>query len=621
MTRAGFLWCGYWVIRHSGGRAVRLIARAAGIMVATSTGMVATAASTFATAEVPAVASVAPPSPAACTTLPAGTYSDGSGDAVTIVQSALVAPANGIPQYCDAIGRIAGRISFEIRMPDSTWNGQYVQVGNGGFCGSISTASGGGNQYLQRGAAIAGDDSGHVGTPFDATFGGPPGGANVQARIDWAYYAEHALSGAAKNLINAYYGVPAQRAYFIGCSTGGRQALMEAQRYPTDFDGIVAGDPANLQNYLAPISQGYREVANRDRTTHAQILEPNRVSIIQNAVEAACDPLHQGFVDDPRLCAFDVRTVHCAAGASDTSNCMTDAEFAVVQKWYDSPRASDGTELFPGGEPLGSEGGWNLSALGTDASLSFGGMFGDQDLKYLAYPMNPPPGYNGIYDFDFDHGKPGLAPMASVYNSDNPDMSAFRNRGGKVILYHGFSDPLITPFQTIQYYEDSVTAMGGLTATQAWFRLFLLPGVYHCSGGNGPSNVDWYGAIDRWVAGTQAPDRLVASGTNLTRPLYPYPLEARYSGSGPTTDANSFTAFVGPRGRGLMIAGITPATAPASGGATTGTATTPAATAAQPLPFTVGPEREVSTAWLVGALGVMIIVGCAVAVGGRALRA
>lgn len=506
--------------------------------------------------QLPAAGVVAGPSAADCVTWTGKDFSR-IHDAPTQLLAATVVPAQGgSPQYCQVLGVILGRIHFELDLPLDRWNRDYVQLGNGGFGGSIPTVQTPPTSYLAAGAAVASDDTGHVGTPFDATFGYPD---NRQAQTDWAYLSEHVLLLAAQTLVPTFYGAPIAKRYFIGCSTGGRQALMEAQRYPGDFNGVVAGDPANYQNLLAPLEQGYRELANRD-ASHRLILNATDATTVQNAVLAACDKrdgVADGIINDPRTCRFPIQSVQCRSLGQ--TGCLSAAQVAVLARWYDDPRTTSGRTFFAAdtGLPVGSEGGWPLYDIISDATFSMGGMFADQVLKFLAFPKSPGPTYS-LYDFNFDRDAAKLRTMARLYNSDNPDMRAFRNRGGKLILYHGFADPLISPYGSIQYYEDAARVSGGLAATQTWFRFFLLPGMYHCSGGPGPDTVDWYGAIRGWVAGGKAPGRLVAAkvsnGTvSMTRPIYPYPQEARYLGHGNPNDARNFGSYVGPRGDAVAV--------------------------------------------------------------------
>lgn len=449
----------------------------------------------------------------------AGADLAGLKDAPTSISGArVVAAASGTPEYCSITGYVAPQIQFEVRLPTQTWNGRYYQAGCGGFCGSIPISSCTG--ALNANFAVAAENSGHVGSDALWAYN------DTELQNDWAYRSPHVVSIAAKALIELFYGQPAAFSYFQGCSTGGRQALMEAQRYPDDFDGIIAGDPANRQNYL-PVAQGWVEVVNRDRQGHL-ILTNDKLPILNAAVLAKCDTLDghaDGVLDDPRQCHFDPRTVECRAN-QDPQTCLSAEQVGVAQKFYDGPRTKNGTSLFPG-LPVGSELGWAGIDIGTDTSLSGAGNFAQNVLRYLAFPKDPGPSYQ-LSDFDFNHDVPKLKKMAKVYNSDDPDMRTFRNAGGKLILYHGFADPLITPYSTISYYDDAVKRSGGLTATQDWFRMFMVPGMYHCAGGPGAGTVDWLAAVQNWVENGTAPatvtaQKIVSGQVTQTRVLRPYP--------------------------------------------------------------------------------------------------
>lgn len=447
-------------------------------------------------------------------------------------------------------------INLRLQVPTS-WNGRYVQLGGGGFCGTIPTAGGGGDEPLKAGYAVASDDTGHKGNALDASFGF----RNDAAQQTWGRLSEHLTALAAKQILRHVAGTVPVRSYFVGCSTGGRQALMLAQRFPTDFDGIVAGAPANRQNYLAPLSQGVRELQNRDATHHV-ILDAAAATVVQQGVLRACDgtgvggdTVKDGIIQDPRLCTFDPATLQCPTGV--TAGCLSAEQVRVVKEWYDSPRNSRGQELYPGGLPVGSESSWPGYDIGTDASFAGGGAFAEQSLRYLAFPRDPGPDYS-LYDFDPTRDAPRLRAMAREYNSDSPDLDAFHAHGGKLILYHGLADPLISPFGTIQYYEDVVHRYGSLTATQRWARLFLLPGVSHCTGGPGPDTVDWLSTIRAWTEQGTAPDRVLASKvvggtTTMERPVYAYPREAQHiEGKDPNT-VDGWTSVLGPRGRQLAV--------------------------------------------------------------------
>lgn len=494
-------------------------------------------------------------SPEACLALPSETGLSADGESVVILSSTVDEGT------CDVVGRIGGRINFNVQAPLSTWNGRYVQIGGGGFCGTIPTKTGGGGSYLSDGSVIGSNDSGHTGALLNAEWAYH----NDQAGIDWAYLAEHLNAVTAKAITEVLYGQVPDHSYQIGCSTGGRQTLMSAQRYPEDFDGIVSGAPANRQNHLAVLSQGFRERANhRDDADRSLIIETADSALLAGAVMAQCDAadgIEDGVVNDPRACDFDPASMLC--GTAPAGACFTQEQVDVLYLWYDDPRNSTGESLYPGGTPVGNESGWAVNAIiGPGNAFSMGGQFGDQVLRYLAFPEDPPPNYD-LYAFDFDTDPPLLDEMGEVYNADDPALMAeFRDRGGKFMLWHGFADPLITPMATIEFYEESLAALGGLDAVQPWYRFFLLPGVGHCSGGTGPGSVDWYTAITEWVEQGVAPASVTASGNGMTRPIYPYPQVATYTGEGDTNDVANFVPVEAPRGRGISIVGLEGAAQP-----------------------------------------------------------
>lgn len=398
------------------------------------------------------------------------------------------------------------------------------------------------------------DDTGHQGSPLDGSFGYH----NYAAELTWGKLSEHLTAFAAKEVLGQLNG-SSLYSYFVSCSTGGRQALVEAQKFPGDFDGIVAGAPANRQNELAPLSQGLRELQNRT-ADHRVIVDAAAAKVVRDAIIARCDGLDgikDGIIGDPRACHLDLASLQCGTAAA--GHCLTPEQVAVLEKWYHSPRTSAGKELYPGGLPVGSEGGWPGLDLGTEASLSGAGQFAEQVLRYLAFRHDPGPSYS-LYDFHADRDAGKLHALDHLYNADSTNLKAFHRRGGKLISWQGLADPLITPYGLIQYYEDVVRADGNsLPRTQQWYRTYFLPGVYHCAGGPGPSDVDWLGAIRAWVENGRAPQRLVATkadssgNVTLQRPLYPYPLEAAYDGSGSINDPGSFHPALGPRGRVVHV--------------------------------------------------------------------
>lgn len=479
-----------------------------------------------------------------CTTLANQDFSAIPGAPTAIIAAKAVAASGTTPAYCDVTGYVEPQVQFELKLPTTTWNGRYYQTGCGGFCGNVPISSCA--DALNQNFAVAAEDQGHVGTSeLDALWGA----TDPQLRVDWGYRAPHVTALAAKAIIQAYYGQPARYSYFQGCSDGGREALMEAQRYPDDFDGIIAGDPNYLQSWLAGIAQNWVQRVNYT-ASGAQILTVDKLPALNAAVEAACggqDGLPDGLILDPRTCHFDPAQIQCPPNA-DTTSCLTAAQVTVVREIYSGPVNSHGQALYPGGLPLGSELGWPFLDVAVPGQpMSAAGSFANQYLKYLAFPTSPPPSYN-LNDFNFDTDVASLAKMARVYNAASPDLTAFRNHGGRLLLYHGLADPLISPYGTLAYYDQVQDLMGGPAAVSTWFRLFMFPGMYHCGGGPGLNTFDTLTPMVDWVEHGTAPAEIVAthsgSGPAMTRPVFPYPAQAHYTGSGDPNDPANYVKVI-----------------------------------------------------------------------------
>ena len=480
----------------------------------------------------------------------------------SITAASSVAATAAIPAHCavQAITRPTSdsEIKFELWLPASGWNGKYEQVGNGGWAGSVPV--GALAEPLRRGFAAAGTDDGHAGGGAEWAIGHP------EKLIDFGYRAVHETRLQSVAIIQAFFGKETVRNYFVGCSDGGREALMEAQRFADDFDGIIAGAPANYWTHL--LTGGlWDERALLDDP--AGTVPPAKLPAIQKAALDQCDALDgvkDGLIEDPRACHFDPGTIACKG--VESPECLTAPQVTALRKIYGGPKnPRTGVQIFPGTSP-GVE-----NAVGTWASWIIPGPqgipagFGFANSFYLqALYENLKTDFRALnFDTDVAYADEKAGP---VLNSTNPDLRSFRARGGKLIQYHGWGDAAIAPRNSIDYYELVRAFMtnfpngrnGGQGPVDDFYRLFMVPGMGHCGGGVGANSFgngapvaaadperDLVSALDRWVEHGVAPDRFVATGKvvsdaskTLTRPLCAYPKIARYKGSGDVNEAGSF---------------------------------------------------------------------------------
>jgi hypothetical protein len=475
-------------------------------------------------------------------------------------------PITGLPDFCRVAAYSAptsdSHIQFEVWIPESHWNDKYLQAGCGGFCGSISYSSMAG--ALMRGYAAAATDDGHEASGIDASWAvGHP-----QKVVDFAYRSLKVTTDNAKAIITAYESGAPTRSYFDGCSDGGREALMEAQRYPGDFDGIIAGSPANAWTQLFT-GFVWNELALTKTPDSA--LTQSDLDVLSNAVLAKCAG-HDGglasdqFLNNPPACKFNPESVKCKDGAS--SSCLSQAKVTAVKKIYSGPPA-----IFPGyraGE--GSENvASNWPAWLTDAGDPTKGLqelFGNSFFADIVFPNT---GWTPT-STSINQDIRAANATASVINSDDPDLRDFVGHGGKLIQYVGWADTAISPQNDINYYESVEHVLGGPAKTGKSYRLFMVPGMSHCAGGsganafgnsfrNGPDPADpsddVVSALDQWVELGVAPDRIIATkyvsdnpanGIAFQRPLCPYPEIAQYAGGDPTLPNNWVCAQ--PKGTG-----------------------------------------------------------------------
>jgi hypothetical protein len=468
-----------------------------------------------------------------------------------------------LPAFCRVQGVIRpssdSNIEFEVWMPTSGWNGRYLGVGNGGFAGSINYYSPTGNapdmaQSLAAGYATSSTDTGHkaAGTNADWAVGHP------EKVIDYGYRAVHVAAVNAKLIVGAFYGKDPM-SYFSSCSNGGRQALMEAQRYPTDYTGIVAGDPAWYATHLAAAQVWNVQAI---MTNQDSYIPAGKLPAIEAAVLNKCDALdgvRDGVIGDPRKCHFDPTVLLCKGAESDT--CLTGPQVQALQKIYAGPTSSTGEQIFPGILPGGETGpgGWGQWILGSQPGKSLIYAFGVAGLAKLVYQD---PSWD-FRRFNFDRDVALLDDkLGLVRNATEANLKTFKDAGGKLILYHGLSDPDISPLSTTNYYEKVVAKMGERSADE-FMRVYMVPGMQHC--GNGPgvtvlgsvpdSGADpqhgIQGVMEHWKEKGTAPGEIIATkyitagreedAVVRTRPICPYPKTARYKGAGSTDSASNYS--------------------------------------------------------------------------------
>ncbi len=439
-----------------------------------------------------------------------------------------------LPAFCRVAGNISAvadsDVGFEVWLPLEAWNHKLVAVGNGGYSGEIWFP------YMAKplgdGYVAASTDTGHLGSPFDASFAlGHP-----EKVIDFGYRAVHELAAKAKAIAVAFYGSPPRHAYWNGCSTGGRQGLTAAQRFPEDFDGIVAGAPANYMTRLSAKYVVAAQVIHKD----GGLIPPDKLPMLHRAVLAACDKLDgvaDGVIENPARCNFDPATLHCAQG--DAATCLTPAQVVSARTLY-SPLVNPRTRLnlFPG-VAFGSELGWGdgVGAMVAQPSPLATGIF-----EYIVFKKK---GWNYLtFDVARDMIKVEVT-AGPLLDAIDANLTPYFDHGGKLLQYHGWADPGIPAQNSIDYYEN-VRAVVDDPNLDRYYRLFMVPGMGHCRGGTGPDQFDALQTLDAWVETGRPPETILASRVNAdgvvdrTRPLCPYPRVAVYRGEGSSDDSANF---------------------------------------------------------------------------------
>lgn len=486
-------------------------------------------------------------------TVAAGTF---VGPAAPFGGGDLSAFYKTFPEFCRVVAEAKptsdSDITMEIWLPSSGWNGKLQGIGNGGFAGIIDTMQLG--AALKAGYVATATDAGHRGSPTEAAWAlGHP-----EKVIDFGYRGIHEMTRVARAVTQAYYAKAPERSYFAGCSDGGREALMEAQRYPEDYDGILAGAPANYWTRLLTLAAADTQALTRDA---ASFVPAAKIPALAAAVNAACDAtdgVKDEILNDPRQCKFDPATMECTAG-DESDKCLTGAQVATLKTVYRGLHDSKGNQIFPGYLPgaEGGEGGWGLWITGPAPAKSLLAAFAKGYFSNFVYEK---PDWD-FKSFNVDAGlKVAEEKTAGALNATDPDLKKFKARGGKLILYHGWDDPAIPAVNTVNYYESVIAKMGQRNA-DAFVRLYMAPGVQHCGDGPGPDSFgqvyqlsytdpthSMAAALEQWVEKGTAPATIIASRNEgqdqphavMTRPLCVYPQTAKYKGSGDTNDAANF---------------------------------------------------------------------------------
>ena len=489
----------------------------------------------------------------------------GIPDARTQVFATTVRDGAGeIPAYCELKGYIAPSQQFELRLP-LEWNGKYAQVGCGGMCpGPTAWLC---DDPVRRGYACMAPDLGHI-SGADSDWARD----NLQARIDFGFRGAHVAAVAGKSLTESFYGRAPKWSYFLGSSTGGRLGMVEAERFPRDFNGILSGVPilnqTGDQSAIMWSSLMFRDKNGRPLFTEAEIHH------LHDAVVSRCDAndgVKDGLIGDPRQCDFVPEMASCEK--HQEPNCLSPEQVIALHKIYAGPTDSTGAPIYTGGMQLGSELAWSNGYIGGDRYSNSTDRF-----RNFAFSTSPPLNWKPEdFKWDLDYQRLGLT--ESFYSASNPDLRKLQQAHGKVLMFQGWGDEAVYPLNTVDFYEMVTRVMGGLPATQAFFRLFMVPGMNHAGGNYSADSVDYLAYLEKWVEQDQAPDAILAAhlkdspvlpevlatvragkaGNSLhvsadgrifsdnptadaefTRPLYPYPLQAVYSGQGDPNSASSF---------------------------------------------------------------------------------
>ncbi len=451
-----------------------------------------------------------------------------------VLAADMVAATATLPEYCRVSGLIAPKLNFELRLPVK-WNSKLHYGGGGGYNGAIPPVTVG---ALQKGFAQVSSDSGHQGSGLDASFiQGDPHAAAL-----FGYLSVPTVTEAAREIVRRHYHHAPKRTYFEGCSNGGREGLINAQRFPWLFDGVISRAPAyNWVGIMGAFNRTAKALA-----APGGAMSAAKLNTLSNAVLAACDAadgVADGVVSNPQACHFNPATLRCAGGADTGNSCLSDAQLAVVNSYTNPTSIAGGAYRYPGWPLSGNEnagGAWDLW-VSSGPRLQF--LFPDTTVKY--YLAGDPLANSLTYNFDSNPA--ALGALSALNDATNPGLHNFLGSGGKLILWHGTNDAALSYRATLDYYSQVQAAVGGRANADQFVRMYLAPGVNHCAGGPGADDSDLLAALDDWVSkhkapGTLAATKLDASGaTVLTRPLCVHPSYPQHKGHGDPAMASSFT--------------------------------------------------------------------------------
>lgn len=505
-----------------------------------------------------ALAEAAAPAAAACEALAKLSFQL-YPDTVAMVESAAsVASSATAPAHCRVRGYVSPQVGFEVRLP-AAWNGRLLQQGCRGMCGIIHLDTA--NDALARGYATVGTDMGHRAVSSTSGAWALSGPSSL---VDFGFRGTHVTTLAARSLVERYYSRPVAKSYFRGCGTGGRQALVAAQRYPDDFDGILTDGGvvfayARLNYALAHF------VRANVRPDGGQWLSAGDAERVHRAALAACDAsdgLEDGTISDPQHCTFDPGQMEC--GRAAPSGCLSPQQVDAVRRFYRGPVDARGRSIYPG-QPVGSELAWPDAFFGERPKYE---AFPAEILRYVLFQHPPGPGFQQR-EFDLSVPPEFFEPVESLMTADDPQLDRFRERGGKLLMVHGTNEPAMPFAYAVDYFERVARMHGGTEASSEFFRLFLVPGELHCASGipHG-AQVDGLTALESWVERSEAPARLLAyrvraepaypervrfpipaENVSEARPYFPYPATTRYRGHGDPSRPESFIRAERPASR------------------------------------------------------------------------